>query len=337
MPFRRFAPRAAFITIGITVYNPPMKRWRLEYGLRFPGWPQSAAIGIVSIAAFSLLVIANIPLLRAQAVSDGTPPAFEVASIKKHPPDNGQKMGISMGGPDVSQFRASNVTAKMLIDTAYGVRDFQIVGGPSWIGSEHWDIEAKVDDSFAAQLKELPKQQQQAQQALMIRSLLADRFKLQITRGSKEGTVLALVVAKGGPKLKEVPPPDPQARPGSPAPGRSPAPGPGQAFVMMNNSLVTLASNAVPIASLVAQLSMTIGQQVIDQTGLKGTYQYTLQFSPQGLGGLPPPPGDPDSSSASNTASIFTALQEQLGLKLESTKGPVETITIDHIEEPSPN
>lgn len=278
--------------------------------------------------------------VRAQA-SDAATPSFEVASVKKHAPDNGPGMRIMMGGPDVSQFRASNVTAKMLIGTAYSVKEFQITSGPSWIGSERWDINAKVEDSLAAQLKALPKQQQQAQTALMLQSLLADRFKLQVTRATKDGNVLALVVAKGGPKLKEVAAPDPQAGPGPPpappAPGQTPTPAPGQTFMMMTNGLATLASNAVPIANLVNQLSLQLGQQVVDQTGLKGTYQYTLQFAPQGgLGGMAPPPGA-DAGADNNTASIFTALQEQLGLKLESAKGPVDTITIDHIEEPSEN
>lgn len=278
------------------------------------------------------------------AAPDVPLPSFEVASVKKHAADDdgGRGMRVSMGGRDVSQFQASNVTAKMLVATAYNVKEFQISGGPSWIDSEHWDINAKVEDSLAEQLQKLPRQQQQAQQALMIRSLLLDRFALQVTRSTKEGNVLALVIAKGGPKLKQAPPPDPQAGPA--APSAPPAPGqpftarPGQTMMMMNNGLAVLASNGVPISNLVNMLSLQLGQQVADQTGLKGTYQYTLQFTPQGggLGGMPPPPGS-DASSDNNTASIFTALQEQLGLKLESTKGQIDTITIDRIEQPSEN
>ncbi len=277
--------------------------------------------------------------------SDGPPPSFEVASIKKHAADSegGRGMRVMMGGPDVSQFRASNVTAKMLIATAYNVKEFQISGGPGWISSERWDLNAKVEDSLAEQLQKLTRQQQQAQQALMIRALLADRFKLQITRSTKEGTLLALVVAKDGPKLKEVPPPDPHAGPmPSPPPergGAPPTPPPGGSMMMMNGNtgVATLSSNAIPISNLVNMLSMQVGQQVVDRTGLKGTYQFTLQFAPQmGLGGMPPPPGA-EASSNSDEPSIFTALQEQLGLKLESTKGQIDTITIDHIEEPSEN
>ncbi|HKQ88371.1 MAG TPA: TIGR03435 family protein, partial [Candidatus Acidoferrales bacterium] len=247
---------------------------------------------------------------EAQA-TDAPLPSFEVASIKKHATDNegGRGIRVMMGGPDVSQFRASNVTAKMLIASAYSVKEFQISTGPSWISSERWDINAKVEDSQAAQLQKLTRQEQQAQQALMIRSLLADRFKLHLTRSTKEGTVLALVVAKGGPKLKEVPPPDPHAGPPPPplAPperGSSPpTPPPGGSMMMMNGNtgVATLSSNAMPISNLVNMLSMQVGQQVVDQTGLKGTYQFTLQFAPQiGLGGMPPPPGAETSAADSS-------------------------------------
>lgn len=325
--------------------------------------PRNTLILAFFLSAFSLAFprrviaqgnsVAVAPQFDPQANPAKTPmanaplPTFEVASIKKHAPDKddgGKGLRVSMGGPDVSQFRASNVTAKMLIGTAYSVKEFQISGGPDWVSSERWDIDAKVEDSLAAQLQKLPRAQQQAQQALMLRSLLTDRFGLQITKGTKEGTVLALVVTKGGSKLKEVPAPDPQATAQPPAaeprvPGQIPTPPPGNALMMMNGGtgLATLAANAVPITDLVTQLSRMVGQQVVDQTGLNGMYQYTLQFAPQGgLPGMPlPPPAD--ATPDNNTASIFTALQEQLGLKLESTKGSIDTITIDHIEEPSEN
>jgi bla regulator protein blaR1 len=274
---------------------------------------------------------------------DAPLPSFEVASIKKHVPDNGPGMRIMMGGPDVSQFRALNVTAKMLIAAAYGVREFQISGGPGWINSDRFDIEAKVEDSVAAQLRSLPRQQQQAQQNLMLRSLLSARFDLQVRRNSKEGTVLALVVAKGGPKLKQVPPPDPQQAPGPPvriaAGADAPGPPPGATTMMMNRSgVANLSSNGQPISNLVNLLAAQLGQQVVDETGLKGTYQYSLQFASQGgVAGMPPPPGGETAEPNSDAPSIFSALQDQLGLKLESRKGAIDAITIDHIEEPSEN
>ncbi|HKV46737.1 MAG TPA: TIGR03435 family protein [Candidatus Acidoferrales bacterium] len=273
------------------------------------------------------------------------PRSFEVASIKKHPPDNGlTKRGVGIpDSPDVGQFRAPSVTAKALIAAAYDVKEFQISGGPGWIGSELWDIDAKVEDSLAAQLEKLPRRQQEAQRALMLRSLLADRFKLQVMRSSKQATVLALVLAKGGPKLKNVSPLDPNApRPSTPYLAQTPrgtrreVP-PGAALMMMNLGRATMTANAQPISALVDMLSTHLGKPVIDRTGLKGTYQFALQFAPQGGAGpdgMPLPPGPPPDPGV---PSLFTALQEQLGLKLESTKGPIEIITIDHIEEPSEN
>ena len=291
----------------------------------------------------------------AQQIAPMDQPSFEVASVKKHVAENSGMMGarMIMGGPpgDTSRWAASNVTAKMLIGTAYSMKPFQIAGGPSWIESERFDIDAKVEDSQAQQLQKLQRQEQQAQQALMLRSLLADRFKLQVTRSTKEGTVLELVVAKGGTKLKEVPaPPDPQAGqqappPGPPPPERGggpPAPPPGAAMMMMgSNGLVTARMSAATIPMLMSLLSAQLGQQIVDKTGLPGHYDITLQFSTQGLGGGmflgPAMMGGTDSSADNGGASLFTALQEQLGLKLESTKGPVDTLTIDHIEEPTEN
>jgi uncharacterized protein (TIGR03435 family) len=303
----------------------------------------------IAAAAFFAVAVLGVSQLHAQQTpaqsSDSPLPSFEVASIKKHVPDNLPGMRVMLGGPDVSHFNGSNVTAKMLIATAYSLREFQVSGGPSWIESDRFDINAKVEDSLAEQLQKLPRQEQQAQQALMLRSLLADRFKLQITRATKEGSVLELVPVKSGAKLKEVPAPDPQAAPPVPpsasaarGAGRGPQP-PGSAMMSMSqNGLATLSMKAVPISNLANLLSMQLGQQVVDKTGLVGHYDVSLQFTPEGgfIKG-PPPPGAGDAAADNGGTSIFTALQEQLGLKLDTAKGPVDTITIDHIEEPSEN
>lgn len=215
-------------------------------------------------------------------------------------------------------------------------------GGPNWMNSDRFDVEAKLEDSMAARMQKMTGPEQQKQFHLMLQSMLADRFKLQITRVTKETSVLALVVAKGGPKLKEVPPPEPQATPPPPlavtAGGALPTPAPGQSFMMMRDGLATLSANAQPITGLLNQLSGMLGRQVVDQTGLKGLYQYTLQFAPPTTTAMmPPSPGGGDASPDSSATSIFTALQEQLGLRLDTTKAPVDTITIEHIEQPSEN
>jgi uncharacterized protein (TIGR03435 family) len=313
-----------------------------------PSQRLSSAMAAI-LAALIAVAVPGVSPLHAQQPpaaqgADALSPSFEVASIKKHVPDNLPGMRVMMGGPDISHFKASNVTVKMLIATAYSVREFQISGGPGWINSDRFDIDAKVDDALVAQLQKLTRQEQQAQQALMIRPLLADRFKLQFTRSTKDGSVLALVTTKGGPKIKQVPAPDPQATPpGSPLPPPArgsgpPTPPPGSTMMTMGQSgLMTLNMRAAPIGNLVNMLSMQTGQQVVDKTGLSGYYDVTLQFTADAgaFRGGPPPPGAGDSDAGGT--SIFTALQEQLGLKLDSAKAPVDTITIDHIEEPSEN
>jgi uncharacterized protein (TIGR03435 family) len=314
-----------------------------------------ATAGMAALAVPTFLGLITVPRLRAQsgtsqapatssAQSPDTPlPSFEVASIKVHPADNTGRFFVNIGcGPDPGRCTPTNATAKMLIQAAYNMKDFQVSGGPGWINSERFDIEAKVEDSLAEQLQKLPREQRQAQKSLMLQSLLADRFKLKVTHETKELPVFALVVSKGGPKLTELPPPDPEANP-APAPlpaspgAGPPEPGPGGFFIWIANGQAGIKGNATPIANLVKMLSLQLKHQILDQTGLKDTYTFTLQFTPEvGLGGgpLPVPGADPSDADAT---SIFTAIQQQLGLRLESSKGPVDTIVIDHIEEPSPN
>jgi uncharacterized protein (TIGR03435 family) len=191
-------------------------------------------------------------------------------------------------------------------------------------------------------LAKLPTEQRLDQNRLMVQSLLADRFKLSVTRSTRELPVYALVVAKGGPKLKDVTPAslygNAVAIPPASERGSAPSPPPGRGtnmFIGRDGEMI-LTAKSVSIANLLGILSQQLGRQILDRTGLKGTYDFTLQYTPeksipglQGPGDTPPP----DSSGTS----IFTAIQEQLGLRLESTKGPVDVIVIDHIEKPSPN
>jgi uncharacterized protein (TIGR03435 family) len=148
--------------------------------------------------------------------------------------------------------------------------------------------------------------------ALMLRSLLADRFKLQTSRSTKDAPAFALVITKGGPKFKEAPPPDPQGNPGY--------------SMNMGQNGATIKVDGKPISFLVDLLSALLRRPVVDQTGLKSTYAFTLLYN-QSL----------DSSPENGPPSIYTALEEQLGLRLENTKAPVDMMTIDHMEEPTPN
>jgi uncharacterized protein (TIGR03435 family) len=219
----------------------------------------------------------------------------------------------------------------MLITFAYDVRDFQISGGPGWINSERYDIQARPDRSEPAEsLPPDPRKMTDAQLKTIgdqmrerLRALLADRFQLTIHRETKDAPVYALVVGKNGSKLQA-------AEEGKDGP-RGMRMGRGQ-----------LTGMSAPLSMLANTLSSQLGRPVLDRTGLTGKYDFKLEWTPdpgQGdgpPGGLPPgieapPPPDP------NGPSLFTAVQEQLGLRLESQKGPMEMIVIDRVEKASEN
>jgi bla regulator protein blaR1 len=238
------------------------------------------------------------------------PTAYTVASIKPNKSSDDRFMLRPMPGGGLS---ATGVTLKMLIGLAYGVFAYQISGGPAWISTERWDIEAKTDGVQGP----LPR----AQSVALLRALIENRFQLKARRESKEMPIYALVVTKNGPKLL---PSDPtKARP-SASFGRG-------SGIFTNSSMAVFAT----------RLSEQLGRPVIDQTDLKGGYDFTLEWTPApGEGGAEliglPPRAEPPPSGDSNGPSIFTALQE-LGLKLESTKGPAEILIIDNVERPSEN
>jgi uncharacterized protein (TIGR03435 family) len=241
------------------------------------------------------------------------PTPFTVASIQPNKSSDDRFMLRPMPGGGLS---ATGVTLKMLMGFAYGVFAYQISGGPAWIGTERWDIEAKTDGVQG----QLPL----AQTSALLRALIEDRFQLKFRRERKEMPVYALVVTKNGPKLKPNPDDPAKAKPSA----------------MFGRGSGTFTNSSMAV--LAARLSQQLGRPVIDGTDLKGGYDFTLEWTPApGEGsaesiGLPPR-ADPPSPGESNGPSIFTALQDQLGLKLEPQKGPVDMIIIDHVERASQN
>jgi bla regulator protein blaR1 len=292
-----------------------------------------AAIGIAAIGlplAFGLL---NTTPSRAQSQAPDSKAAahvYEVASIK--PNKSGNNMVRFMTKPD--GFSATGATLHMLIENAYDVRYFQITGAPSWFKSEKYDIEAKMDGSVAEEVRKLSDDQREAETRRMLQALLADRFQLKLHGDSRDLPVYALVIAKTGLKLHE-------ATSGDTYPNgfKGPDGGGGAGMMFMEGNGGPVRGQGIAIANLVHLLSQQLGRTVLDKTGLTGRYDFTLQWTPdesQGPPGGPPGIGNappPDSSGPS----IFTAIQEQLGLKLESQKGPVEILVIDHAEKPSAN
>lgn len=264
------------------------------------------------------------------------PPSFEVASVKAN--HSGDHMVSLMNAPG-GRFTAKNVSVKMLIRLAYKVQDFQITGGPGWIDSERYDIEAKPEGSGPATSPAPPSDDRREaameEQRLRIQALLADRFGLAVHRDTKELPVYALVVAKGGAKLQ----PAAAAR-DSPEPPAAPSPkGPMFKGRGMRMGRGELSGQSAPLSMLAESLSNQIGRTVVDRTGLTGLYDFTLKWTPEESQPqmFPGPPPVDRAASPDPGPSIFTAIQEQLGLKLESQKGPVPILIIDRIEKPSEN
>lgn len=271
-------------------------------------------------------------ILAACALFSQSAPArltFEVASIKPSSPD---ARGVMIQNQPGGGLRMTNVPLRVLITQAYDIRDFQLSGGPGWMNSDRYDITAKADRSAATdspppdprQLSDSQVKTMMEQMRERLRSLLADRFQLAIHRETKDAPVYALVVAKGGSKLQE-------AKEGAP----------NQRRMMMGRGQIN--GEGVKLEFLAQVLSNQLGRPVLDKTGLTGNYDIKLTWTPdpgQGIGGPlgPPPPGvEPPPPADPNGPSLFTAVQEQLGLRLESQKGPVEMIVIDHVEKPSEN
>lgn len=259
-------------------------------------------------------------------------PAFEVASIKVD-----SSGGVSGGflSPDPSHFQAINVPAKNLVTYAYSIKDLHVSGGPNWIRSIHYDIEAKVDDAELTKMKGMTRDQARDEIRLMLRSLLAERFNLRLTRSTKDEPEFALVVAKGGPKLTPTAwiAPDPDAPKSAMPPEKSPH------LVIGAGQISAVDQPMSALADVLMFMPEFGGKLLIDKTGIKGNYDFTVQFSSEEMKqriaaaapGLPLPPTD------DSAPSIFTALEEQLGLRVEPTHGPVDVYTIDHIEQPTEN
>ncbi len=263
-------------------------------------------------------------------------PAFEVASIKPNHSGTGNVMlRIEPGG----RLSASNVTLKILLQTAYGVKDSQISGAPGWFDSDHFDVEAKPEDAPAAGQPKLGRDDREEQMKLMLQTLLADRFKLTLHHDTKELPLYALVVAKNGPKFHAAAVAPGDSAPPPPGPSGAPPGAPAMRHGIMMNGRGELTMTGATLERFADILSRQVGRLVVDKTGLKGEYDFTLKWTPdEGQGtmrGGPPGVAAPPPEASGPT--IFTALQEQLGLKLETQKGPVDTIVIDHVERPSEN
>jgi uncharacterized protein (TIGR03435 family) len=240
----------------------------------------------------SLLIFSSCLAFAQQTV----PPAFEVASVKPNPEGLGHSSShVYKGGVTMT-----GVTLKFCIEYAYGVTDPQ-VSGPAWLDSEAYDITAKQP---AGGLED--------QIPTMLRALLADRFKLALHRETKEIPVYALVVAKNGPKIEKTESED-------------------HGTQSSRGHLTATAISMVRFATYLASPRTALGRPVVDQTGLDGLFSFNLDWTPDSASAASAP-GRTELRRVDEHPPLLVAIQEQLGLKLEARKAPVEILVVDHAD-----
>ena len=245
---------------------------------------------------------------------------FDIASIRLAPPPDANFHVTVSSPPHSSRFEATNLPLKALLQIAYGF-DAPIVGAPDWAANTFYVIQCRSDDAADARLAKITDNEVRLEKRNAIRALLTERLGLKTHLETRNSAIYNLIVNKGGVKMQAVPALPP------PANGEAPPPPP-PANVQAHGSrhgLEFVGSNA-PLRAITGALSSMVEAPVVDKTGLMGTYNYTLQF------GRDWSANDPES-----WPSIFTAVQEQLGLKLESVHESVPNLVIDHITKPTEN
>jgi len=263
------------------------------------------ALATAGTAALCVPIIIGLMSAPMKAQSQAEPISFAVTSVKEN------ASGVQGGGLDTEQDRltGTNITLRTYIRAAYHLQNFQLSGGPSWTESDRYDIIGKADHAVG-----------DSELMLMLQALLADRFKLTLRREAKETSGYALLVAKNGPKLHEMQ-------------------GTGKGWI--RNGVGSISGQEVSMSDFAKDLSGRLGSPVVDLTGVTGVFDLKLQWMPDMS--EPRNPGEnkempsTDVPTDSSGPSIFTALQEQLGLRLEAQKVQTETFVIDHVERPSEN
>jgi len=269
---------------------------------------------------------------------DAAPSAvFEAASIKPQAPSSDGSIRTMVRYPNNGRLTAAGATVKTLICVAYGISDFQVLGGPNWIEEERYDVEATPGAALEEQLQKMTSDQSTLVKHQMLQTLLADRFKLTLHHDTKELPIYALVVAKGGSKLQETKPDDANPDPANAAAHPS---NKGRMRMSFQATAIELTATGMAMDGLARQLASQLHSTVQNQTGLKGIYDFTLHFTPEdaGMDASGPGGGSANASLSDNFGtSIFAAVEDQLGLKLESKKGPVDVVVVDHVDKPSDN
>jgi uncharacterized protein (TIGR03435 family) len=263
-------------------------------------------------SALAVFVVVAGGILAQSTATSQALPEFEVASIKPTPPD---VAGRWIRMLSTHEFAAKNHALKTLVAAAYNLNPRAISGGPAWVDSDRYDIVAKAPGEVRPTLN---------QQMSMLQKLLADRFQLTFHREHKELQVYALTVAKGGPKLRE----------STLSPDASPE-GPLPLIFVVSPQIVRLPGRNATMAEFASVMQRAaLDNPVLDRTGLSARYDFDLEFTPdETVFGGALAKGTDDSARPG----LFAAIQQQLGLRLEATKGPVEALVIDHVHRPSEN
>ena len=269
-------------------------------------------------------------LLHAQVppTSDEKPVAFEVATIKENTSADSNSI---LRRPPGGRVDATNVPLRFLITYAYALpQRTEIVGAPTWITSVGYDVVATLEGNPPV----VPPGSGIDPARLAMRALLADRFKLTMHREAKQVDVYALVLVKPGSVGPALKPSTQDCAAAAEAQRRNNGvPSPGAPFCGFDGGPSRIKFGGLPSSQIAAALTNYAGRQVVDHTGLTGSWEFELIFTPERA---PGPPGA-NAPAPSDAPSLFTALQEQLGLKLESTKGSVDVLVIDHVEKPTPD
>jgi uncharacterized protein (TIGR03435 family) len=265
-----------------------------------------------SLIAFSLSFSSAFAQTPSTPVSPASLPAYDIVSIHEN---KSGSYGTRLDTEDAT-WSATNISLTNLLTNAYNIRRTLISGLPKWADSVRFDVNAKVSDPDIDALRKLSKEQRSA----MLLALISGRFHLRAHIETKTLPVYELVIAKGGPKL----------RPNNSDPAQSGDPSSPDfkgTFTLRNSEL---SATAVSMSVFAYYFAGRAGRTIIDRTGLTGKYDLSLKWTPAEEEGK-------TDGTDNNAPDLFTALQEQLGLKLEPSKGPVDTLVIDHVEMPTDN
>jgi uncharacterized protein (TIGR03435 family) len=252
----------------------------------------------------------------AKASDSGRITAYDTVSVRQ----NKSATRNSSLHPSPNGLILTNFDLQQIMLLAFGPSDPRLISGlPAWSNSTRFDIEAKLDDETFATLQKLPAEEARDSRKKMLQQILFDRFKLKLRNEKKDVPVYALVVASGGPKFKET---NPEAN------AADPTIHPGQILAHDGE----LSGHAIAIDRLARNLSGMLDRQVVNQTGLTGSYDVALKWLP-----VHDSQANPEADRDSSLTSLLTAIHEQLGLKIESTHALADVVVVDHIEMPNDN